>query len=301
MYASFVIAYATCYFMGYSLKVLLLNDDMKKFDLYITPWLGMGLIICVLFPLSLLGYPVEAVARFFALAVLAVNIFMCKKSGKLVNFEKHEVIFLSVTAIFIGVIYGGVLMLRDFESYAVCTGFDFGGYLCIAKAILSSNTKRIIADIPARVAYIGWVVRMMEGEFRGCVFVPAFFAALFDMDLARIMYPMSAFVMFLNIATLRVFFKTSAKPLHSFVGSRGFLFQHILPTDGLQRIHGAIVLVGDASSGFLSRVLSRGTWKIRRKILSITGIYSHFRRVHVHRRNGISALAGCVVCFDSAV
>jgi hypothetical protein len=58
IYVSFAAAYAVTYFFGYPLKVLLLKDEMKRYDLYITPWLGMGIMMIVLFPLSRLGFSV---------------------------------------------------------------------------------------------------------------------------------------------------------------------------------------------------------------------------------------------------
>jgi hypothetical protein len=45
VYISFIIAYFTLYFVGYSLKVIFLNEDLREYDLYITPWLGIGFII----------------------------------------------------------------------------------------------------------------------------------------------------------------------------------------------------------------------------------------------------------------
>jgi hypothetical protein len=49
--------------------------------------------------------------------------------------------------------------------------------------------------------------------FRGCVFPHAFLSAFFGADLARIAYPLSAFVMFLDIITFRLFFKDAAVKL----------------------------------------------------------------------------------------
>jgi hypothetical protein len=40
-------------------KVLLLKDEMMRYDLCITPWLGMNVMMIALFPLNRLGFSVK--------------------------------------------------------------------------------------------------------------------------------------------------------------------------------------------------------------------------------------------------
>jgi hypothetical protein len=81
-------------------------------------------------------------------------------------------------------------------------------YLNIAKAALSSSASSVAA-FPAGIPRIIPVEASLNFMLRGCVFPHAFLSAFFGADLARIAYPLSAFVMFLNIITFRLFFKSA--------------------------------------------------------------------------------------------
>jgi hypothetical protein len=203
-YMSFFIAYLTLYFMGYSLKAVLLNDDLGKYDLYVTPWLGLGLIAVCLYPLSWMGYSVRSVIYWLVAVVALVNCAVWLKYRVPVRFEKSEAAVLAVIALVVGGIYGGILAIREVESYSFNAYKDFGSYILFSKAALESSAKHVGA-LPVGVPHIGQIDYSLNFGLRGCAFVQAFFAALYDLDLARISYALSAFVMFLVIAAFRPF------------------------------------------------------------------------------------------------
>ncbi|MDR1965696.1 MAG: hypothetical protein LBQ36_03220 [Synergistaceae bacterium] len=205
-YASFVVTYFTLYFFGYSLKVLLLNGDLKKYDLYITPWLGMGLIIMVLFPLSWLGHSVESAINYFAGSVFLLNLAIWLKFKEVPCFEKREVIFMAVIGFFVCTVYASPLAAADYDLYAVTLSGDFASYLNAAKAALISSA-RVMHLMPVGIPHISIIDFSFSPDLRGCVFVQAAFSALYRINLIYVSYMLSAFVMFLNISAFRLFLK----------------------------------------------------------------------------------------------
>jgi hypothetical protein len=206
VYVSFFIAYVTLYFCGYPLKVLLLNDDIKKYDLYITPWLGIGVVITVFFPLSWLGISVIEAAEYVAAVIVLFAAAVYLKFRETVRASKNEVALISFVAFVTASIYGGILFARDFEIYSVSVNADYASYLYDAKSALFSSAAYMAAQPPGTQAAETALMSLIL-DFRGCVFVPAFFAALFRAELHHIMYMLSAFVMFLNVITFRLFLK----------------------------------------------------------------------------------------------
>jgi hypothetical protein len=204
IYVGFVVAYVTLYFFGYPLRVLLLNDDLKKFDLYITPWLGIGVIICVLFPLSWLGYSVQSVINYFAAAIATVNVALWARFRETPRAGREDVIALLALGAVTGAVYGVIPALSGFNRFAVTYAGDFGLYLSSSKHVLTSSAKHV-AEITSGNLLSDDVAELLHFGLRGCVFIPAFFAALFDIDVARVMYMAYAFVMFLGVAAFRLF------------------------------------------------------------------------------------------------
>jgi hypothetical protein len=204
IYVIFIIAYLTLYFFGYPLKVLLLNDDLKKFDLYITPWLGIGVIVAVLFPLSWFGYSVESVTGYFVCAIALANAVIFLKYRELPHFEKREVILILITGAVTGTVYGVVLLLRGPDYFAAAIGADFGLYLSVAKAALASSAREMSA-LPPGIPIIRSISDILNIQLRGAVYVHAFFASLYRLELIHILYALMAFIMFLNAITFRLF------------------------------------------------------------------------------------------------
>jgi hypothetical protein len=202
----FAVAYFTFYFFGFPLKSLLLNGDLEKYDLYITPWLGIGAMILVLFPLSRLGFAVEDTANYFVLAVGVLNFALWKKAGARIRFDRREAALIAAIGVLTAAVYAGALALHGDGVFAISRNADLGAYLSTAKAVLSSSAADIAA-LPAGIPRIINAADSLCFMLRGCVFTHAFLSAFFGADLARIAYPLSAFVMFLNIITFRLFFK----------------------------------------------------------------------------------------------
>jgi hypothetical protein len=201
--------YFTLYFWGYPVKVLLLNDDLKKFDLYVTPWLGIGVIIAVLFPLSWLGFSVQSAANYFFAAVLAINVVLWLKYREPMMTGGKEAVLIALIGFTVASIYGSILYLKGFEYAAVTNVADFSSYLLDAKAALVSSAN-YINDRPLGIPHIVTSDQSLNFDFRGCLFVLSLFAALFGADLADIFYFISAFIMFLNVIIFRLFMdKTS--------------------------------------------------------------------------------------------
>ena len=94
--------------------------------------------------------------------------------------------------------------MRGEDVFAISRNADFAMYLNAAKAALSSSAARF-GTFPAGVPKVLIISNALNDQLRGCVFSHAFMSAFFGADLARIAYPLSAFVMFLNIITFRLF------------------------------------------------------------------------------------------------
>ena len=208
----FIVAYFTFYFFGFPLKSLLLNDDLEKYDLYITPWLGIGTMILVLFPLSRLGFAVEDTANYFAASVGVLNVALWKKAGARIRFDRREAALIATIGVLTAFVYSIPLALRGEDVFAISRNADFAMYLNDAKAALSSSAAHL-GTFPAGVPKVLLISNALNDQLRGCIFPHAFMAAFFGADLARIAYPLSAFVMFLDIITFRLFFKDAGLKL----------------------------------------------------------------------------------------
>jgi hypothetical protein len=218
----FIVAYFTFYFFGFPLKSLLLNDDFEKYDLYITPWLGIGAVILVLFPLSCLGFAVEDTANYFALAVGGVNFALWKKAGARTRFRRREAALIALVGVLTAAVYAGALKLYEDDVFAVGRNVDIYSYLIDAKAALSSSAA-YFGTFPAGIPRMLDITQALNFQFRGCVFPHAFLSALYGADLAKIAYPLSAFVMFLDIITFRIFFKSASLKLKTALPILGIL------------------------------------------------------------------------------
>jgi hypothetical protein len=202
LYVAFAVAYITLYFFGYPLRVLLLGGDLKKYDLYMTPWLGIGLIVTVLFPLSLLGFSVGSAMKYFALSVAAANAALWLKFREPPRVARGEAALIAAVAFVVATIYG----VASSGNYAVTLNADFGYYLHVAKAVLISSAEYMQTARPGTPHFTN-IYQTLNIGLRCCVFVHAAFAALYGLDLAHISYAVSAFVMFLNIIAFRLFLK----------------------------------------------------------------------------------------------
>jgi hypothetical protein len=120
-------------------------------------------------------------------------------------FERRDVVFLVSAALLVGAMYGIPLMARG-DWYAPIMNADYQSYLRDMKIALFYSSKAIDA-LPVGVPHIGVVISSLNREPRGCEFVFAFFSALFGEDVSHFAYPMVVFVMFLGVASFRLFFR----------------------------------------------------------------------------------------------
>jgi len=206
IYVFFAAAYAAFYFCGYPLRALLLSRDLEKYDLYITPWLGMGVIITVFFPLSWMGYSVSSAKNYFLASVFLLNILAWLKWKKPVIFDRREVIFAVSIAFLTATVFGSLLFLIP-GAYAVTSSSDFGSYLLGAKAALHYSAELVKAMPVDDLVRMSAVNLSLNMDYRGCQIVNAFLAALLGREPVHILHMLSAFGMFLSIVTFRLFLK----------------------------------------------------------------------------------------------
>jgi hypothetical protein len=212
VYAAFAAMYAVFYLCGYPLRVLLLEDDLERFDPYITPWLGIGAIILFFFPLSRLGFPVKSCAGIFTAAVAAASAVLWVKYKKIPLFARRDVLLMTAIALLTGAIYGYIPASESFESFAVTSASDFSLYLNDTRGAMELSGN-FLKYLPGGNFIVDVMSDALNFQLRGCVFVAAFLSALFKMDIARVFYFSSAFMMFMNVITFRVFLQSRRAPV----------------------------------------------------------------------------------------
>jgi hypothetical protein len=210
IYAFFVTAYVTLYFFGYPVKVLLLNCDLKKYDLYITPWLGVGVIILVLHPLSWLGFSVRGVANYFFTAVFLINMAVYFKFREGVRFDKGEVILIAIMGFAVSSIFGVVFFAHGFEYYGVVLNPDFAYYLMAAKVVLESSAG-YVSSAADEIINSELIALMLHHQLRGGVFLLSFLASLYNLEMSHIFYQLMAFGLFLSLTAFRLFLKDAGR------------------------------------------------------------------------------------------
>jgi len=149
IYIAFAAFYSVLYLTGYSIKFLLLNEDLKKFDLYITPWLGLGLIIAVFYPLSWMGCSVSSAAGGFAVAVIIMDAAVRLKFKEPVRAEWRDIFVIALIGLLVSTVYGIPIFFHENEIFAVSQSADFSTYLNVTKTALTSSVKSYRASSPA--------------------------------------------------------------------------------------------------------------------------------------------------------
>jgi hypothetical protein len=210
IYAFFIAVYVTIYFFGYPVKTLLLNGDLKKYDLYITPWLGVGVIVLVLYPLSWLGFSVKGVTNYFFAAVLLINLAVYFKYREVARFDRGEVILIAVMGFAVSSIFGVILFAHDFEYYGVALNPDFGYYLMVAKVALETSA-RYIAGAAGEIIDSELMVLTLHHQLRGGVFLLSFLSILYNVEMSHMFYLLMAFSLFLSLITFRLFLKDAGR------------------------------------------------------------------------------------------
>jgi hypothetical protein len=187
--------------------VLLLNDDLKKYDLYFTPWLGAGVIILVLFPLSWLGFSVKEATNYFFAAILLVNMAVYFKYKEGVRFDRGEVILIAVMGFTISSIFGVILFAHGFEYYGVALNHDYGLYLMMAKVTLERSASYVAGALPGEIIESASMILTLYHQLRGSVFLLSFLSSLYNIDMSHVFYQLLAFCMFMSLITFRLFLK----------------------------------------------------------------------------------------------
>jgi hypothetical protein len=190
--------------------VLLLNGDLNKYDIYITPWLGIGVIILVLYPLNWMGFSVREVSDYFFAAVLLINVAVYFKYREKVRFDKGEVILIAVMGFTVSSIFGVILFAHDFEYYSVALNHDFAYYLMMAKVTLEHSTKYIVSAADEIIESKALITNLHH-QLRGGVFLLSFLSSLYNLEMSHIFYQLMAFGLFLSIITFRLFLKGTGR------------------------------------------------------------------------------------------
>jgi len=202
----FISCYVLLYFCGYFIKVLLLDEKLKKFDLYITPWIGLSVVVIALTILSHMGWSVSSSAWPFFVIVTICNIVVFVKKRVIVVFEKTELLTLLGLGSIIYMIYIIPVVLSGFNSFTQwIMNNDFLAYTVITRYVLeeSVNLGMIVEGMPSSwLAYYS-----VTTQTRNFVFFIAFFARIFNLEIADITYIITWFILFLNISIFRVFLK----------------------------------------------------------------------------------------------
>jgi hypothetical protein len=97
-----------------------------------------------------------------------------------------------------------MLSVRGSGNFAIAVAPDFGLYLNVAKAALVSSAHDV-NSLPPGIPMIRAISDILNVQLRGAVYVHAFLAALYRLELIHILYTFLSFVMFLNAITFRLF------------------------------------------------------------------------------------------------
>ena len=72
----FVGFYVITYVFGYPISVVFLNEEQKKYDLYLTPWIGLSFLSLLLVTFSRIGFPVNSVAYFLLFLIIVLDVYL---------------------------------------------------------------------------------------------------------------------------------------------------------------------------------------------------------------------------------
>jgi hypothetical protein len=191
------------YFCGYSIKVWLLNNELKRHDIYITPWFGLAVIVMAFYLLYRLDVSVETGKYFFIFAILIANTltFFLKKEA--IHATKKELVLTCAILLVVLFLYGVVYLVNDSRSYVYVLNTDFLSYLNTAKFVAFNSISDVNTGVPSMAVIQGTI----EREMRGGVFFIALVSRLLNFDIAKSIYPLMIMVLLFNILAFRPFLK----------------------------------------------------------------------------------------------
>jgi hypothetical protein len=216
--------------------VFLLDKTIKKYDLYITPWLGLGVIVLALTLLSHLGFSVEDCAVFFLVSIAIINsVTIFWKRERIYTNKKDLLLFLVILSIyFFRHWIAGIMNLHDSYYINIYNNNDFMSYLNVAKYFLTETINTPIRDgLPMQ----GISIVSTTLQTRNEVFFFALFSYLFKQDLLYCVYPITLFISSLNTMMFRLFLGDKTKlvlpllvilsfnPLYLWLLNNGFIGQ----------------------------------------------------------------------------
>jgi hypothetical protein len=208
----FIASYSLLYFCGYAIKVFILNESLKKYDLYITPWIGLGVIVLSLTLLSHLGFSVSDCAFYVLLCVALINIGVIFWKKERIYCDKKEILLIfGVAFVMIGQFgFANAVNLYDSEFTNIYGNNDFASYLDIAKYFL---TESICTPAQEGLSMQAHAIYSTTVQTRNGVFFIDFFAYLFHQELFRCVYLVTVFVSLMNTLTFRLFLGNKFRPV----------------------------------------------------------------------------------------
>jgi hypothetical protein len=177
---------------------------LKKYDLYITPWIGLGVIVLSLTLLSHLGFSVNDCAFIVLLCVALINIGVIFWKKERIYCDKKEILLIFGVAFVMIVQFGFANAVNVYESEFtnIYWNLDFASYLDMAKYFL---TESIRTPAQEGLSMQAQAIVSTTLQTRNEVFFIDFFAYLFHQELFRCAYLVTAFVSLMNTLTFRLF------------------------------------------------------------------------------------------------
>lgn len=210
--------YIISYIFGYPLKVFLLNEKWKKYDLYITPWLGMASMMIILFYISILGFSINEAFLPFTIASLVVIILTALKCKQTVYFKKFDLIFVAAI-LFIGTIFYTLPgYLNNQNIFPTLNGNnDFISYVRGASYFNHLSIK----ELPD---YGNLTYMMLGPQSRLMTLNIAYFSLLLGGDVLKCTYFFSCVVYLLSILSFSVLFRELEIKLKYVIIFTGLIF-----------------------------------------------------------------------------
>lgn len=200
----FIASYSLLYFCGYTVKVFVLSESLKKYDLYITPWIGLGVIVLSLTLLSHLGFSVSDCAVYVLLCIALFNAGVVFWKRERIYCNKKEILLMFGVTLVMLVQFGfaNAVNMYDSEFTNIYGNNDFVSYMDIAHYFLTESMRAPAQDGLPMQAYAIYNTTI---QTRNGVFFIDFFAYLFRQDLFRCAYLVTAFISLMNMLTFRLF------------------------------------------------------------------------------------------------
>jgi hypothetical protein len=200
----FIALYVSLYFFGYPFRVLY-NEQLKRNDLFVTPWLGLAFVSIISIYLNLVGLHISQFAYFFILFMFILNFYIYFKYRPSFSFNKKQIIFVTIALI------TSCLYLM-FPLYANGLGMsvnllgnnDFVSYL-YAIDHLTNASMIDLKKADGFPSYLQIYSQFFE-QSRLSVIPISYFSYVFDLKPYQFTFLFTSFILFLNAITFSLFF-----------------------------------------------------------------------------------------------